>query len=66
MRTQFLDGKKPQLSVRTQLVTTVLSRDAKVAAFLRALRLVTPTMDDSDLVQACTRAPCWPRAPSWC
>ena len=48
---QFYDNKKPLLTVRTQLVSTMVSRDRSLAAFFNSLREVTPNMDDSDLVQ---------------
>ena len=48
---QFFDNKKPLLAVRTQLVSTIVTRDAHLAHFLSALREVTPNMDDGDLVQ---------------
>ena len=61
LRGQFYDSKRPLLAVRSQLLSTIVSRDPRVYTFQRLLRVVTPSMDDSDL--AAVRPVAGPRSP---
>jgi len=52
-----VDKTKPHLTVRTLLLSSVASRDPKIAAFAATVRAVGPSTNDADLTAVRGRPP---------
>jgi len=57
--TQPVDKTKPHLTVRTLLLSSVASRDPKIAEFAATVRAVDPSMNDADLTAVRDRPTIW-------